>query len=590
MKDIVKNFLVFFTIFAFLFVRILPVDADELSPSPTSLPISSDASPTPLEPPITPTVSPTVSLTPTPEQTTITTGSVTNTTTVTTTKNVNEETMETKQVKTTQENNADVVTHIEQANTTGSNTIANSGNATIVTGDANVSATTITSVNTTMNDVKVSEFNVMDTHRGDIILSADTLQQHCIMGCSGREATQSATITQNNSVTMDNSFNLSANTGSNSSGFINGNSTITTGNVNIFANALFFANNNFANDVIVSTINIYGKLTGDIILPEFTSGDITPQRDKFNPESQQNDAMIINNLVIDANTGGNEANGNKDAASLTTGDITVSANVLNVVNNNSSNGGWWFVLINNAGDWVGKLIGSDTNTVAASEGTAFTFNDEKSVNSIAQHNAASVENTMSISANTGNNTTHDTSGDTTIITGNITIITSMINFVNNNFTGTGPIIFTIINIFDLGEWQGNFYDPDHSKKEPPLLPKSNEFVTPHTVSDSQDLQHEVREEKEQTGEEIQHSLSPSPTLLSSTRNASRTKKQHSREIAGIQTTNGKSHSGVIVAGKEKRKLRINLAWLLLLVPIGGIVLLKKIYFNKSSSLSPTSLR
>jgi hypothetical protein len=152
----------------------------------------------------------------------------------------------------------------------------------------------------------------------------------------------------------------------------------------------------------------------------------------------------------------------------------------------------WLVLINNAGHWVGKLIGGDGNmagsdgvefdvdadgNVSASNGGNETANsgngagsdnnansNQTSNSTTEQNNNANVENTLNLSANTGkNHANENTGGSSTVKTGDAKIIANVVNFVNNNIKGSGKLVVTVVNVF--GSWVGNFITPGHTKEE-----------------------------------------------------------------------------------------------------------------------------
>ena len=157
-----------------------------------------------------------------------------------------------------QNNSATVKNNLDQTTNTGGNdTSMNVGNSSINTGDANTTGTVITSVNTNVDGIAVSEFNVVDDHVGDIILD---FAANCIAGCGGTSlAAQnsgngaysyndaSTTNTTNNNVDqtniadIGNDLTLVANSGYNDASFnTNGDSNITTGDANVSANAINF--------------------------------------------------------------------------------------------------------------------------------------------------------------------------------------------------------------------------------------------------------------------------------------------------------------------------------------------------------------
>jgi hypothetical protein len=142
------------------------------------------------------------------------------------------------------------------------------------------------------------------------------------------------------------------------------------------------------------------------------------------------------------------------------------------------------VIVNEAGNWIGKLIGFGDSNMAGSEeidfvvgadGQVYVSNSDNAAGStnnaqanvtdttnVNQENNAVIENNINLSANTGGNTSSfNTGGDSTIVTGDANIIANIVNFVNNNIVGAGNLFVTVINVF--GSWVGDFVGPGQTK-------------------------------------------------------------------------------------------------------------------------------
>jgi hypothetical protein len=427
---------------------------------------------------------------------------------------------------TIQDNTATVDSRLTQSSVTGRNVsdFQTGTDSTIISGDANVSGTIINALNTNVDGVMVSEFNVADDQQGDIVLD---FASHCISGCqpgsdmvqatgNGVQSQTALSLDENssdkafqsNDAAVGNDMTLVADTGSNASSYnTDGNTIIKTGDANVSANSLTFANNNISGNVVYGVVNIYGDLVGDIIFPEevfgtcCNSGNVTAETggngsgsanttrsaETSTTESfQSNDATIENTLVLDAQTGANDTSANTGGDSvIKTGSANIDTNVVNVANSNVT-GNWWLVLVNEAGNWVGRLFGgTGTENMAGSAGTEFSVapsgevtisngsNGSDSANTAAiqsdtatqatQHNNAEVANTLSLTANTGSNASnYNTGGNTAIVTGDANIVANLVNFVNNNITGGGKLFVTVVNVF--GSWVGDFIGPGEKKQ------------------------------------------------------------------------------------------------------------------------------
>jgi hypothetical protein len=193
-------------------------------------------------------------------------------------------------------------------------------------------------------------------------------------------------------------------------------------------------------------------------------------------------------LVIVVYTGNNDSKFNTGGDNnITTGSSNIDANILNIANMNLMGGTMWLVIVNEAGNWVGKLFGSqDGNNFAGSPLFQFLINpvtgsitatnsengaDSTNVangsttvnNTTTQTNTADINNTLNLSANTGNNTTnYNTGGNSNITTGDANIVANLVNFVNNNIVGNGKLVVTVVNVF--GSWIGDFITPGSSKE------------------------------------------------------------------------------------------------------------------------------
>ena len=238
----------------------------------------------------------------------------------------------------------------------------------------------------------MAEFNVADVQRGDLVLNFDA---NCISGCGNATASASATnsgngqgsnnnalvnqvgdsaLLQNNNGNVGSNLKLAADSGNNhGNGNTNGNTTVTTGAANTVGNVLTFLNNNLAGKVIYGTVNIFGTLIGDIVLPQSvldsqlpncnscsglsgsasnsnngqnSNNNATVSQSANNSTAQANVGDIQNNLNLTASTGANNASGNTNGnTQIESGKANVDAQGLNVVNTNVDGGNVWLVLV-----------------------------------------------------------------------------------------------------------------------------------------------------------------------------------------------------------------------------------------------------
>jgi len=538
---------------------------------------------------------------------------------------------------TTQDNNANLDNSLNVDGNTGDNSASrNVGSSSIDTGDANVTGTIFNSVNTNVDGVSMSEFNIEDDHMGDYILD---FESNCVTGCGNYGGVSASNVDngsdsdneidlelltndaafQNNDANIGNDLILTANSGNNNAdNNTGGDNSIKTGDANISGNVVNIANNNFAGGVVYGVVNIFGDLYGDILLPEeyynsYPTSDIALANIGNGSGSansnevdlvgltdieQFNTADIDNIIEVDANTGGNVASANTGGdSSIETGDVDVNVNVTNIANNNIIGENVWIVLVNEAGNWVGKIIGDagstitdffalssglngeenglggiDVNNTGNGTGSTNTADiDSTDQTEISQNNNAKIENNIVLDANTGNNSaSRNTGGDNEIVTGDANVMLNVVNFVNNNVIG-GKVFLTVVNVF--GNWWGDFLAPGATKEAQADEETSSEEddttkggiggvadtsssgnSNSSNSSSSSSSSSDSGSSSSNTGIVLAASnYTPSPVSTKGSKEAE--DKLASADIAGGATI-----------GDESSGLRINLAWLVLLLP------------------------
>ena len=537
---------------------------------------------------------------------------------------------------TDQSNSASISNGLTGASVSGQNSASNNtgGDSFIDTGNASTTGTIITSANTNIDGVTVAEFNIVDDHVGDYILDFGA---GCVSGCdgftglaqnsnNGSNSNNNASINSDtNNITnqindgvVNNDLYLTSDSGNNTaSGNTGGDSYVTTGDASVAGNVLTFLNNNLAGNVILGVVNIFGDLIGDIILPESalnafacaTCGGSTALVNSGNGSNSDNNASsdqaiidtitqvnvadIDNNLILDANTGGNSASGNTGGdVYITTGNADVTAQVLNIANTNIIGGNWWLVIINRAVQWIGQIVGAPQGAVfAGSSGTEFAVDENGQItainngngagsvnyasvnsntnNTTNQTNNAEVNNNIYLSANTGKNLANDnTGGDNYITTGDSKVIANLVNFVNNNIVG-GKLLVTFVNVF--GNWFGDFVTPGTHKENNNAGIGGEQVASVPGSSNSQ------------SSNSSQNGGNPNPNGSNPSSNsipfaggviAGLTIGRNILAISteSLQNSDDTQILGVnnIVKDNKTDKVNINLAWVILLVPILGV--------------------
>ena len=273
----------------------------------------------------------------------------------------------------------------------------------------------------------------------------------------------------------------------------------------------------------------------------------------------------------------------------------------------------WLVIINDAGSWVGKILGiGGGSNVAGSAGmivstdasgdiTAGNSGDGagsqnlavasgQSSSTLVQNNQAVVNNNLNLSANSGGNiASQNTGGDTKIKTGDAKIVANIVNFVNNNIVSGGKLIVTVVNVF--GNWIGDFVTPG-SKKETASDSSTGQPSTPAigggtffsslpesvvtSSSNSSDSSSDPVPSSTTTGNSdspLTSRQAPSSNgviLSTSTTGIGGNLQKPSSILASTDTSSNNQTQNAV-----KMVLTLNLAWLLLLLPILFIFLLTR---------------
>ncbi|MEK7188795.1 MAG: hypothetical protein AAB685_03015, partial [Patescibacteria group bacterium] len=187
-----------------------------------------------------------------------------------------------------------------------------------------------------------------------------------------------------------------------------------------------------------------------------------------------NEANVDNQMAVEATSGSNTITDNDGSATLTTGDLELIANMLNILNLNITGEDFLHLIVNIFGNLNGNL---DLDDIAVALG----YKDDKDLEVIARNenvgddtineaiatkeentdinnsNEAEVTNDMKVTGVSGDNDVSKNDGEVSVITGRIKILANLMNFINTNFSGE-KWSFIMVNIF--GSLVGDIVLPD----------------------------------------------------------------------------------------------------------------------------------
>lgn len=349
--------------------------------------------------------------------------------------------------------------------------------AEIETGGA-VSVTEVeNSVNTTEvnSEVLFQTLNIFVPQDIDLTVSPLTIADEVINNDGNQDEIINVKILDGiNYAYVENNIDSMANSGNNS---IEGgeDATINTGDAYSAVSLLNKVNATIVDSTVhVVTINIFGEVDGNIILPELGGGEECCAGDL----TVSNSAVVKNNVESLANSGQNsiETGGEStDSASIKTGDAKSVVNVNNVVNKTLKDTVFYYLYITVLGTWIGDFLGWDDfgyleggdNLTLSSSNLGLGDVCPSCAGDIYLNNHAYVKNNVSSYANTGGNKVKG-EDETEINTGSAYSSVSIFNLINTSIIRSFGF-FGSVNIF--GTLKGNIggaslFEVEKAKEDP----------------------------------------------------------------------------------------------------------------------------
>jgi hypothetical protein len=348
-----------------------------------------------------------------------------------------------------------------QTGDAGVTTNTTGGNAT--SGDALATATVVNAVHSTIqgDTAGVAHFTA-DIHGnviGDITLGP-TLDS--AMANSGSASTNTV-LNADQSTNLTNNISLGAMSGN---ADVTNNTTAgnaTTGTANTVANVINLINSIIAaNKSFIGTINIYGNLDGDILIsPSFipqllasnapTATNTTDSTSVLNATDTQS---IINNVTLNAASGGANVLNNTTAGNATTGTAATNLTILNYTGHEVVASNSLLIFVNVLGRWVGLIVDAPAGATAAVLGngvTSSTASDNQEVNA---NTEASITNNIDLASLSGDATVQGNTRAGNATSGNATASANIANISTSSFSVSDWFGILFINVFDT--WLGSF--------------------------------------------------------------------------------------------------------------------------------------
>lgn len=217
---------------------------------------------------------------------------------------------------------------------------------------------------------------------------------------------------------------------------------------------------NIANTIVgtgnyfIGMINIFGNLTGNIILPATLIDTLLNNTGTIYGQSLaniSNTSNIYNDVTMTALSGQSTVTNNNNIGSVLSGNTSNTLGVFDYSGQHYFTNNTLLIIVNVMGQWLGLLLGSPNTTVATISNS--TPNNISSTLPLKIKTNTTISNSINMSAVSGNVniTSNDNVGN--IYTGNATNIARILNISNTviNMSDWFGILF--INI--LGNWHGS---------------------------------------------------------------------------------------------------------------------------------------
>jgi len=418
-----------------------------------------------------------------------------------------------------------------QTNTGGNSASYNTGGGQILTGDANQSLTVYTNLN--QNTTLSADGGLSINNQANNLLTGSDSENN-----SNLNNSLNNTLNNNNNGSLTNKISLDSISGQNTSSGNTGTALVKTGNASADLALVSAVNTNVTGTGGIKTFNVYDTQTGDIVFKvddfsnnnEFQNGnpqgayqqtdkavvdnsitgaDSTNNSSVNNTTDQsvdnKNQAVLKNDITINAVTGENNTSDNTGKGDIQTGDAKAVASLVNFLNTNLVVDEWMIGVVNVFGTLVGDIVlpasptggpagetgstGSNTSNGGNSVTGADSSNNSQTTNttsdSFTNYNNAEVLNNIETTAVTGANTASYNTGPGLVQDGNATVNTSAVTVANSNVQDDGGTLWLVL-VNKMGQWVGQIIgEPQGQTTAGNLVQTSNQLTGPESSNSSQ---------------------------------------------------------------------------------------------------------
>lgn len=350
----------------------------------------------------------------------------------------------------------------------------NSTVGTISTGDATAATTNLnmlmSSISLSGNTQPISfSYDINGNVTGDILIDPTVLNTNTAYPAVINPSPNSQT-SSDLQANITNNLNLTAMSGDVAALSNSTTGDISTGSANSMANIINLINSAVAaNQSFIGTIDIYGDLNGDILLPASFVGSLL-SAGIVSPESLANSSVITtdlnatinNNILSSAQSGDITVLNNSSTGDIASGAATTKVKILNLTGKQTISKNMLLVFVNVLGTWSGLLFDAPAGTTTAAlggPGDSATINethprpDIAGPYSVAQKANLSITNNINLAAKSGDATVVKNSQTGNIQTGTATTSANILNILNSQLSLSDWFGVLFINVF--GNWLGS---------------------------------------------------------------------------------------------------------------------------------------
>ncbi len=210
--------------------------------------------------------------------------------------------------------------------------------------------------------------------------------------------------------------------------------------------------------VATFTKDIQGDVSGDFLIDPSAmvqSASNTGNNLQYGNVTLNNNASIVNNLTLTAGSGNATATENDNIGSITTGNATAVANVINMINSVVAANQSFIGTINIYGNYQGNVLlpQNSLNALLQSNGTVSTGQLTDSTANTASD--AKIINNVQLSAASGNATVLDNDNIGSIASGNGMTNLTILNMTNRKVVAANSLL-VFVNV--MGSWVGLIMD------------------------------------------------------------------------------------------------------------------------------------